>query len=81
MAQFREKPVVIEAREYTGDNRDEIAEFVGDGHGRHEGEVVLLRWEVNHLLGVGHWVCKNAQGLFFGCAPDFFAATYEPISE
>lgn len=86
MAQFRKKPVVIEAMQLPAidvDASDELIEFLnsaGDG-------VILSDYDggvsINTLEGTmrgdpGDWIIKGVKGEFYPCKPDIFAATYEP---
>jgi len=82
-AQFRKRPVVIEAIQWDGQNRSEIVAFVG--------ETLDAAWSVggfcfiNTLEGrmnvsVGDWVIRGVQGEFYPCKPDIFEATYEPVA-
>lgn len=88
MPQFRKKPVVIEAMQYTLEARDEIVAWCG-AQGTavgEEGEVYELRnLRIETLEGVmlaspGDWIIKGIKGEFYPCKPDIFAATYEPAS-
>ena len=77
MAQYRKKPVVIEAIQWTGRNHAEIEAFAG--------EAVRLSpigsYSIRTLEGVmfaerGDWVIRGVQGEFYPCKPDIFEATY-----
>lgn len=79
---FRKKPVVIEAVQWTGDNVDEVLEFVG-------GELPVVRDEkifISTLEGVmrgdiGDWIIRGVKGELYPCKPDVFEATYEAVEE
>ncbi len=75
------KPVVIEAVHYTGDNLTEIlafddriqwSDFLGLGIGTLEGMMTA---------NVGDWIIKGVAGEVYPCKPGIFDATYEPVSE
>ncbi len=79
MAQFRKKPVVIEAEPF--DAGDLPLPFSGrgdpicfDGKGWYistlEGDLLLTR---------GDMVIRGIKGEFYPCKPDIFAATYEAV--
>jgi len=75
---FRKKPIEVEAIQYTGENKNEIKEFVGD--------YILLDWRKNislHTLegdmkiSIGDWIIKGIKGEFYPCKRDIFKETYE----
>jgi hypothetical protein len=76
MAQFRKKPVVIEAVQWDGSNVSEIREFFGG----------FLEWgfrdtEFLLIANPKDWIIKGIKGEFYPCKPDIFEATYEPVSQ
>lgn len=80
---YRKKPVVIEAVQFTGKNKEEIVLFIDGGtqvydepHGR-PGLLILAR-EGLEVAAPGDWIIKGVIGEFYPCEPDVFAATYEP---
>jgi hypothetical protein len=85
MAQYRKKPVVIEAMQFqpvggTGADCAEVeawcgGEVVVDG----EGYGILINTLEGTMRGSpGDWIIKGVKGEFYPCKPDIFAATYEP---
>lgn len=90
MAKYRKKPIVIEAVKWTGDNRDEINEFIGladnPDEARHgfakKGELLIKTLESGHGMHTatkGDMIIKGVQGEFYPCKPDIFDATYEKV--
>jgi len=92
MAQFRKKPVVIEAFKWTGGPdqmedpewaeeavRTGVMTFVNVG----TPEVVLLIRTLEGVMqtNVGDWIIKGVKGELYPCKPDIFEATYEPVDE
>jgi hypothetical protein len=85
MAQFRKKPVVIEARQLTHADMWPVYEWIDAGSGVKE-----WNWDadgryidIRTLEGViraseGDWIIKGVAGEMYPCKPDIFAATYEP---
>ncbi len=79
---FRKKPVVIEARQYTGRNGTELLgwvhgteleeEFTGDS-------ISITTLEGTMRADKGDWIIKGVKGEFYPCKPDIFKATYDPV--
>jgi hypothetical protein len=84
---FRKKPVVIEAKQFSGtaESGSEIVEWAS-------GCCMLVRRRdfpdgaimVNTLYDQvyvlpGDWIIKGIKGEFYPCKPDIFEATYEPV--
>jgi hypothetical protein len=85
MAQFRKKPVVVEAIEWTGHNQDEICAFSNGKAQVFGGPFGLTAMFVKTLEGnmqanVGDWIIRGVAGEFNPCKPDIFAATYEAMT-
>ena len=86
---YRKKPVVIEAVEWTGYNRDEVLALVAGGDPRGErvvemaGEDALrIRTLEGDMIAVpGSYIIRGVKGELYPCRPDIFAATYEPVEE
>ena len=81
MTQYRKKPVVIEAVQYTGDNKKEIVEFT-DGlalTNTCSTHMTIPTLEGDHKADVGDWIIKGVAGEFYPCKPDIFKQTYEEV--
>ena len=85
---FREKPVVIEAMQFTTNNEhgsptmDAIVNWANQGQDTlrawHNGtDIFIPTLEGTMRAAVGDWITKGVQGEFYPCKPDIFAATYE----
>ena len=88
---FRKKPVVIEAREWTGtqecfddlyawgnpcgDPADAAITSTDDDLSR---GLTIFTLEGTHHASLGDWIIQGVKGEFYPCKPDIFAATYEP---
>jgi hypothetical protein len=82
MVMYRKLPVVVEAKQWTGDNVCELRDWTADNF---LGAVFALPAELYVAangawldLDVGEWIIKDALG-FYPCKPDIFAATYEAV--
>lgn len=92
MAQYRKRPVVIEAIQYNNLNREEIEKFVGatlryeiDSYHYDQGLPIPPKMYlfINTLEGEMRvdpmdYVIKGVKGEFYPCKPDIFEQTYEP---
>lgn len=85
MAQYRKKPVVIEAVQWDGDaglaNR-----FIGESYekdwwytGKKDGSIIIPTLEGEHECRVGDFIIKGVKGEFYPCKPDIFEMTYEKV--
>jgi hypothetical protein len=84
MPKFRKKPVVIEARQWSGDaiDVDEFIEWIMPWSIGLQGDrLVLFTLEGNMEANPGDYVIRGVAGEFYPIKPDIFAATYEPVEE
>jgi hypothetical protein len=93
MAQYRKKPVVIEAIQYNNLNREEIEKFVGKklhqeletetaylaGKGSPKFSLIIETLEGNHKAMPNDYIIKGIKGEYYPCKPDIFEATYEKL--
>ena len=94
--EFRKKPVVISAVQWTGNNLREIITFT-DGPPETRSVHAGMAWETYEDLvrrdglkiftlegmmnaDIGDWIIKGVKGEHYPCKPDIFAATYEDIT-
>ena len=84
---FQKKPVVIEARQLTNDNLDEIIQWIDSvsncwlcSRSSSISDPLLIRTlEGNHVATIGDWIIKGVKGEFYPCKPDIFEMTYQPL--
>lgn len=78
--QYRKKPVVIEAEEFTGAivgamfmqwpvQQDEKGKFL-----------VIETLEGNHRADDGDYIIRGVKGEYYPCKPDIFKATYDEVA-
>lgn len=87
-AQFRKKPVVIEAVQYQGGGNfadpllpSWIWEALESGVVfNRQGDLIIKTLEGEHLASPGDWIIRGVKGELYPCKPDIFAATYEPAA-
>lgn len=81
MAQFRKKPVVIDAFQWIGkppfppafSNLHKLA-LINDRE-----QLIIRTLEGEMAANDGDWIIKGVKGEFYPCKPDIFAATYEEV--
>lgn len=89
---YRKKPVEIEAVRWTGNNFEEIRQFVGqdakiiyhDTAWEAGARPVVAVLSIHTLEGDmmaehGDYIIKGVNGEFYPCKPDIFAKTYEVV--
>ena len=75
----RKIPVEVEAVQWTGDNFNEIKDFVVhdlfiDGKG-----IGIKTLEGNMYASIGDFIIKGINGEFYPCKEDIFWKTYEVV--
>lgn len=91
---YRKKPVVIEALQFTGDNYTEVMLFVGKKlnssrppSAMEKSEdlppeaynITIPTLEGDHLAIKGDFIIKGIAGEFYPCKPEIFQQTYEEV--
>jgi hypothetical protein len=89
---FRKKPVVIEARQLTGESLFDVMHWIDTDGGKTkewcwdseettvplpERYLTISTLEGNMKAQEGDWIIKGVQGEFYPCKPDIFEMTYE----
>ena len=83
--EFRKKPVVIQAVQWTGDNGDEVQKFLFNGNTHAaDGWVKGQYVEIGTLEGlmvasIGDWIIRGVNGEHYPCKPDIFNKTYDEV--
>ena len=75
---FRKKPVVIEAREWTGGNAVSLIDWIGEAASQDGQSLIIHTLEGDHEASLGDMIIKGVKNEFYPCKPDIFAATYDP---
>ena len=95
MAKYRKKPIIIEAIQWLGGDMSPLNEFCDRNWGRADAvgderwpcditdrEQVMVRNAAEQVwlpVPVGWWIIRGVKGELYPCAPDIFAASYEPV--
>lgn len=79
---YKKKPVIIDAVQWTGNNIEELKEFMNTAS--HEYDSINNSLNIKTLEGTMHaevddYIIKGVKGEFYPCKPDIFEATYEAI--
>lgn len=94
MPQFRKKPVVIDAVQFTEELAKSMLidreagpfELTAGGHYHparreiHSAYISIKTLEGVMQADIGDWIIKGIKGECYPCKPDIFAATYEAIN-
>lgn len=95
MAQYKKKPVVVEAIQWNGRNPKEIKDFVGESL---KYEIYDAAWKAGsgvpprvHMaiktlegemqVSKGDYIIKGVRGEFYPCRPDIFEETYDKVAD
>ena len=81
---YRKKPVVIEAMQFTEENKNRCFNFITCNHCADWDENDKPTIQIQTLEGVmtarlGDWIIRGVGGEFYPCKPDIFEQTYEAI--
>ena len=90
MKQYRKKPIVVEAIQYTGDNAQFIMGLLTSRifepieiEDREDDEHTAQVWDKTHNVWIpvkdNEWIMKGAEGEFYPCDPTVFNKTYEEV--
>ena len=81
MKRYRKKPIIIEAMQWTGNNLEDLRDFVPEKfrHNKVNQPLGIKTLEGVMTVSVGDYVIKGIRGEFYPCKPDIFEATYEAV--
>lgn len=80
---FVKKPVKVQAVQWTGDNYEELADFVGHirfTYSLDKDSVIIETLEGDHYARKGDWIIRGINGEFYPCKPDIFEKTYVEVT-
>ena len=77
MGYYVKKPVVIEAVQWTGDNHQEVAKFIGIPYPLNDGNPVIQTLEGDMTASKDDWIIRGVKGELYPCKPDIFEASYQ----
>lgn len=78
---FKKKPVVVEAREWTGTltNANDLLEWSDNIINLVGKQLTIRTLEGIMTAEIGDWIIKGVHGEFYPCKPDIFEETYESV--
>lgn len=79
---FVKKPVKVQAVQWTGDNYEELVDFVGHirfTYSLDKDSVIIVTLEGDHYARKGDWIIRGVNGEFYPCKPDIFEKTYAEV--
>ena len=84
MGKYRKKPVVIEAEQFTDENKNQAFNFVRCNCSPTRDvddnpSLTIQTLEGDMVASLGDWIIKCVKGEFYPCKPDIFEATYELV--
>ena len=81
---YRKKPVVIDAMQFTEENKNKVFRFVTcncSAEFSEDGKPVLAIETLEGVMraNIGDYIIKGVSGEFYPCKPDIFEMTYEKV--
>lgn len=87
---YRKKPVVIEARQLSHENHQDVSNWVASAgyKVRHASKppmravtgIIIETLEGDMTAEYGDWIIKGVAGEFYPCKPEIFAESYEAVT-
>lgn len=81
---FVKKPVKVQAVQWTGNNYEEIADFIGHVHSVYyltDEYIIIDTPEGDRCLRKGDWIIQDVNGELYPFKPDIFEQTYEEVKQ
>lgn len=84
MPKYIKRPVVIDALQWTGKNKEEILKFCTDcylsySNAKLEPELKIQTLEGTMTATVGDYIIKGIKNEFYPCREDIFLETYNKV--
>lgn len=76
---YKKKPVVVEAVQFTRDNAKEICFFAPDAVYSEIGKIIIPTLEGEKTAYISDYIIKGIKGEFYPCNPVIFEASYEEL--
>lgn len=85
MKKYRRKPVVIEAVQFTDENKDQVFNWISCTvnpiffYGKPA--IKILTPEGSQMARIGDYIIKDDRGYFYPCEREWFEETYEEMRD
>ena len=77
---YIKKPVLIEAVQWTGENTDDIYDFIKEyDFSFNDKKLNITTLEGVMTASVGDYIIKGVHGEYYPCKPDIFQETYQEV--
>lgn len=81
---YMKKKIAVQAMVWTGDNPEDLKQFMDDqGYYFNDEDCGLYieTLEGDHKANTGDYIIKGVKGEFYPCKPDIFEMSYEEVTE
>ena len=80
---YIKKPIAVEAIQWTGDNFQEVREFMNDAHVviTMYDDLIIPTLEGDMKAPKDSWIIRGPMGEYYPCRREVFEETYEPVEE
>lgn len=79
---YRKKPVVIEAIQWTGHNKDDVKYFMRESCYEFLGDILYIyTLEGRMIASQNDYIIKGIDGEYYPCKPHIFEQTYDLVEE
>ena len=85
MPMFMKKPIAIEARHFTLETVEDVADWCGGAVNKRDDSSVssmtIYTLEGPMMAQLNDWIIKGVRGEFYPCREEIFYETYEEVNE
>ena len=81
---YMKKQVIVKAMVWTGDNPEDLEQFMENQGYYFKDEdrgLYIETLEGDHKANKGDYIIKGVKGEFYPCKPDIFEMSYEEVTE
>ena len=84
MPRYRKKPVVVEAKFLTDENKDQVFNWISCSKQpvfvKGKPAIKIHTLEGTMTASIGDYIIKGVEGEFYPCKPDIFRKAYEKVN-
>lgn len=79
---YKKKPIIVDAKQWTGDNLEEINQFFGGNFKVGKARFLMIQTLEGLMMAAPRdWIIRGIAGEVYPCKPDIFEATYEEVDD